>query len=110
MKASPIPSGSEPSRIEIDALEVPAIVEFGASWCGYCRAAEPLIAQVLANHPQLAHIKIEDGPGRSLGRSFRVKLWPTLVFMHRGKEVARLVRPGDAREIERTLAQFPATV
>ncbi|NMQ28281.1 thioredoxin [Candidatus Accumulibacter phosphatis] len=110
MKASPIPSGSEPSRIEIDALEVPAIVEFGASWCGYCRAAEPLIAQVLANHPHLAHIKIDDGPGRSLGRSFRVKLWPTLVFMHRGKEVARLVRPGDAREIERTLAQFPATV
>ena len=110
MKTSAIPSGRDPSRIEIDALEEPTIVEFGTSWCGYCRAAEPLIAEVLANHPQLAHIKIEDGPGRSLGRSFRVKLWPTLVFMHRGKEVARLVRPGDAREIERTLAQFPATV
>jgi len=110
MKTSPNPSGSEPSRIEIDALEEPTIVEFGTSWCGYCRAAEPLIAQVLANHPQLAHIKIEDGPGRALGRSFRVKLWPTLVFMHRGKEIARLVRPADAREIERTVAQFPATV
>ena len=28
-----------------------------------------------------------------LGRSFRVKLWPTLVFLRDGEEVARLVRP-----------------
>lgn len=49
-------------------------------------------------------MKIEDGPGRPLGRSFRVKLWPTLVFMLGGKEVARLVRPGDASEIRDALA------
>jgi len=110
MNTSSIPSANEPSRIEIDALEEPTIVEFGTSWCGYCRAAAPLIAEVLASHPRIRHIKVEDGPGRLLGRSFRVKLWPTLLFMHRGQEVARLVRPADRREMERALAQLSATV
>jgi thioredoxin 1 len=35
------------------------------------------------------HVKVEDGSGRRLGRSFGVKLWPTLVFLRDGREVAR---------------------
>jgi thioredoxin 1 len=54
------------------------------------------------------HIKVEDGPGRPLGRSFRVKLWPTLVFLREGREVARLVRPADPVAIEQALAQLGA--
>jgi len=96
----------EPSRAEIDALEEPAVIEFGAPWCGYCLAARPLIAAALASHPQLRHIRIDDGPGRPLGRSFGVKLWPTLIFLSQGREVERLVRPTDASAIERALAQI----
>lgn len=94
----------EPSRAEIDAIEEPLVIEFGAPWCAYCRAAQPLIAQAFGNHPRLRHIKIEDGPGRPLGRSFRVKLWPTLVFLRHGKEVDRLVRPTDAEAIGKALS------
>jgi thioredoxin 1 len=101
-------SPNEPSRAEIDALAEPAIVEFGATHCGHCRAAQPLIADALARHPRIRHIKIEDGPGRPLGRSFRVKLWPTLVFLREGREVARLVRPTDPAAIEQALAQLGA--
>jgi len=96
----------ESSREEIDALEEPTVVEFGASHCGHCRAAQPSIAAALAGHPGVRHIKIEDGPGRRLGRSFRVKLWPTLVFLRQGREVARLVRPADSVEIEQALTQI----
>ena len=98
----------EPSRAEVDALAGPAMVEFGTGWCGWCRAAQPLIAAALAAHPGVRHLKVEDGRGRPLGRSFGVKLWPTLVFLRDGREVARLVRPGDAMEIDRTLARIDA--
>ena len=93
-----------PARAEIDALSGPTVVEFGTDWCGFCRAAQPLIAQAFRDHGAVQHMKIEDGSGRPLGRSFRVKLWPTLVFMLGGKEVARLVRPGDVSEIRDALA------
>ena len=89
----------EPARNEIDALEAPTVLEFGTDWCGYCQAAQPLIAAAFADHPQVSHIKVEDGRGRPLGRSYGVKLWPTLVFLKAGREIARLVRPQDASEI-----------
>lgn len=97
-------SANQPSRGEVDALKGPVIMEFGTDWCGFCNAAQPLIEQALAGYGQVAHLKVEDGPGRPLGRSFRVKLWPTLVFMKDGQEIARLVRPGSVEAIQTALA------
>jgi thioredoxin 1 len=93
----------EPSRAEIDALPGGTMIEFGTAWCGWCRAAQPLIRAALARHRQVRHITIEDGRGRRLGRSFQVKLWPTLIFLKNGREVGRLVRPGKAAEIDAEL-------
>lgn len=97
---------TEPARSEVDALREPLVIEFGAPWCGHCLAAQPLIAEAFANTPQVRHIKVEDGRGRPLGRSFGVKLWPTLVFMRDGQEVARRVRPESTEEIVAALKQI----
>jgi thioredoxin 1 len=90
---------TEPTRAEIDAMPGPALVEFGSPTCGHCRRALPLIVEALSAHSQIRHLKIADGPGRPLGRSFGVKLWPTLVFLRDGQEVARLVRPDQVAAI-----------
>jgi len=92
-----------PSRDEVDALQDATIIEFGTDWCGHCQAAQPHLERAFAAHPQLRHLKIEDGPGRPLGRSFRVKLWPTLIFMRDGEEVERLVRPVTAEPIREAM-------
>ncbi len=104
MALSDVYAEVEPSRTVIDALEGPSVIEFGSPWCGYCRAAQPLLASAFADHPHVRHIKVADGSGRSLGRSFRVKLWPTLIFLSGGREIARLVRPVGAIEIREALA------
>ena len=88
-----------PTRAEVDAMAGLTLLEFGTAWCGHCRAAQPALAQVLPQHAQWRHLKVEDGPGRPLGRSYRVKLWPTLVLLRDGQEVARLVRPTQAADI-----------
>ena len=97
---------TEPQRAELDRLAGPALVEFGSPWCGHCRRAQPLIAESLAGHPAVRHLKIADATGRPLGRSFGVKLWPTLVFLRDGKEIARLVRPRDAGAIREALGRI----
>lgn len=93
----------EPSRAEVDAIAGATVLEFGASWCPICRSAQPAIEQAFEGHGEVRHLRIEDGPGRPLGRSFGVKLWPTLIFLKQGQELARLVRPTDSSSIAHAL-------
>jgi thioredoxin 1 len=81
----------------------PLLLEFGTAWCGFCRSAAPRVAALLAQHPDVRHVRVEDGPGRKLGRSFRVKLWPTFVFLRDGAIVRQLARPSDG-ELEEAFA------
>ena len=106
MAMSDVYASIEPSRAAIDMLDGATVIEFGTPWCGYCRAAQPRLAVAFADHPRVRHLKIADGSGRALGRSFNVKLWPTLVFLREGKEIARLVRPATADDIERALQRI----
>lgn len=101
-----------PSRAELDAMPGAVVVDFGTNWCGWCRAAEPVVAEALADRSAgavpVTHVRIEDGRGLPTGRSFAVKLWPTLVFLRDGVEVARVVRPSDAATVRRALAALQA--
>ena len=95
----------EPTRDEIDRSRGLLVLEFGANWCGYCQAASPTVEALLKNRPEVAHVRIADGRGKPLGRSFRVKLWPTFVFLNEGVEIAKLVRPSDD-ELNRAFDRF----
>ncbi|MBB1512787.1 thioredoxin family protein [Tessaracoccus sp. MC1627] len=93
-------STTQPTRAEIDQMDGLTVLQFGTNWCGYCRAAERVIELILAAVPQVRRIKAEDGRGRPLGRSYHVKLWPTLIFLRDGKEVARVVRPESRQAVQ----------
>ena len=91
-------------RAEIDALPGALLIEFGVDWCPHCQGVQPFIEKALGAQPDLRHIKVEDGAGRRLGRTFRVKLWPTLILMRDGQEIGRVVRPTSTQEISELLA------
>ena len=94
----------EPSRADVDALPGNTVLEFGTPWCPHCIGAQPLIEHALAGRANTVHIKVEDGAGKPLGRSYRIKLWPTLVVLKNGQEVARVVRPTDQAAVDAALA------
>lgn len=98
------------TRSEVDASTGALVLEFGANWCSICQGAQPLVKKAMDEHPTVRHIKVEDGPGRALGRSFKVKLWPTLVFLRNGEVCAQLVRPtpADAQALSDALTQISA--
>ncbi len=98
-------SDDAPTLEQVRQLSGDALLEFGAAWCGHCQAARSPLQQVFADYPELPHIKVADGKGRPLGRAFAVKLWPTLILLRDGEEVARLVRPVRADQVRQLLMQ-----
>lgn len=90
----------EPKREDINQMTGPVLLEFGTDWCPHCQAIQPFLAGLLKKHPEVQHIRVEDGKGRPLGRSFRVTLWPTLVFMHNGVVVSQIARPSSGEIAE----------
>jgi len=99
MSFNPEYATAEPARADVDGLAGPTLLEFGSPWCGHCRRATSLVEQAFATHPGVRHIRIEDGSGRPLGRSFGVKLWPTMIFLKDGREICRLIRPQHSGEV-----------
>ncbi|HUQ68895.1 MAG TPA: thioredoxin family protein [Planctomycetaceae bacterium] len=98
---------SDPTREEVNSLTGPVVLEFGAEWCPHCRAIQAFLTSMLAKHQNIRHIRVEDGRGRPLGRSFRVILWPTLVFLRDGQVVSQMARPSSA-EIAQGFAELSA--
>lgn len=87
------PTQPEPTAEAVQAMQGLTVLEFGTDWCPHCLGAQKAIRTVLEPRADVQHIKVEDGPGKPLGRWLRVKLWPTLVLFKDGQEVARAVRP-----------------
>ena len=91
------PINLDPASVE--AMSGLVLLDFGTDWCGHCIAARPAVDAWMARNDDIDHLMIEDGAGRPLGRAYRVKLWPTLVLLRDGKEIARAVRLRDARDL-----------
>lgn len=93
MPFTPIYHEEVPTREEIDQTPGRQVVEFGANWCGHCQSLSPTVESLLSSANDVQHIRVADGKGKRLGRSFQVKLWPTLILIQDGEVVAQLVRP-----------------
>jgi thioredoxin 1 len=99
-------SDSAPQREEVDALTGLVVLEFGAPWCGHCQRAAPFVQSAFDDQAApVPHIKIYDGKGKRLGRSYAVKLWPTLIFLLDGVEVKRVVRPTSTSSLHQAFFQ-----
>lgn len=97
----------EPTREEIDQSRGLVLLEFGANWCGHCQGLSPTVESWLNKYPEVQHIRVADARGKRLGRSFRVKLWPTLVFLKDGQVQTELVRPSEG-QVQQAFEQLVA--
>ncbi|OGD56579.1 hypothetical protein A2V71_02690 [Candidatus Berkelbacteria bacterium RBG_13_40_8] len=67
-----------------------AIVEFGAPWCGSCKASEPIIASLQSNHKEISFAKIDVGKAPGLASRMGVMSLPNILVIKKGKIIDQI--------------------
>lgn len=80
------------TKDDLLSLAGTTVLEFGADWCPHCQAVQSTLQNHLHDDSK-RHLKIADGKGKRLGRSFGVKLWPNFVLIKDGEVQQQLARP-----------------
>jgi thioredoxin 1 len=69
---------------------LPILVDFGAAWCGPCKALRPIVerlAETYAGRLRVAEVDIDDAPG--IVRRLGIRGAPTVVVFQGGRETGR---------------------
>jgi len=70
----------------------PLMVDFGAEWCGPCKALAPMVEELAEVYEQQATIATCDvEENNDLAVRYSIRNVPTIIFFKDGKEVGRQV-------------------
>lgn len=77
---------------EIIAGDKPVMIDFGASWCGPCRALAPTVEEVAEEYEgRVIVIKSDVDVDEDEAMEFGIRNVPTLMFFKNGQMVDRTV-------------------
>ncbi len=77
---------------EVKGSETPVLVDFGAEWCGPCRALAPIVQDLASEYDGKLKVGTVDiDHSRQVAAEYGIMSVPTIIFFKGGKAVDKIV-------------------
>ena len=77
---------------EVKKSAMPVLVDFGAEWCGPCRALAPIVEELATEYQGKLKVGAVDiDKARGVASQFGIMSVPTILFFKGGKQVDKII-------------------
>ena len=85
------PFTDENFEAEVKQSDVPVLVDFGAEWCGPCRALAPIVEDLAEEYSGRLKVGTVDiDKAQNVAREFGIMSVPTIIFFKNGDAVDKV--------------------
>lgn len=101
-----LPEWQEKEFDEFLKAKKSGVVEFGAPWCGACKATEPQIEKSAQKYQGLEFAKIDVGKNSALASKMGVMSLPNVIVFKEGKVIEQMIGMTTANILNEKLAKI----
>lgn len=84
----------------------PALIDFGAEWCVYCKKIAPIIEELSAEFPGVVFGSIDVDLEPMLAARFQVRSLPTVLLLKDGNVVKQFIGAQTKETFRKALAEL----
>jgi thioredoxin 2 len=102
----PVAATTQNFARQIEANDIPVVVDFWAEWCGPCKMMAPIYDKAAAElEPEFRFLKVDTEAEPAPSAQYGIRSIPMLMMFRKGKVVAQQAGAVDGARLRRWLRQ-----